>query len=403
MPTIKKMVERLIELGEQGIYKTLLAVCPNSEAVLEAAVRVAAQQNCPMLFAATLNQIDRDGGYTGWTPQLFVTKMWHYAEKYQCHAQLYPCLDHGGQWLKDSHTRDQLSYETTTTEIKASITAMLEAGYVLLHLDATVDRTHHKPLPIEVVVERSLDLIAHAEDERQRLALEEISYEVGTEEVQGGLVNLTNFEKFLRLLHGELEKRDLQHLWPAFVVAQVGTNLHTTTFDAEVAHILYRMVSPYGSLVKGHYTDWVQNPAAYPLVRMGGANVGPEFTGVEFEALLTLEATEHERVAPPLRSHFNYYLTEAVEASHRWKKWLQPEEIGKSLHQLAPERQQWLVKTGARYVWTVPTVIAARQQLYDNLQPILPDPHQYVLDQIAACIERYVLSFGLSNSLQYFS
>lgn len=400
MSTIKKMVERLIELGEQGIYKTLLAVCPNSEAVLEAAVRVAAQQQCPMLFAATLNQIDRDGGYTGWTPQLFVEKMWHYAEKYQCHSQLYPCLDHGGQWLKDSDTHDQLSYATTTAEVKTSITAMLEAGYVLLHIDATIDRTQHKPLPIEVLVERSLDLMTYAETERQRLGLDEISYEVGTEEVQGGLVNLANFEKFLRLLHRELEKRNLQQLWPAFVVAQVGTNLHTTTFDAEVAHTLYRMVSPYRSLIKGHYTDWVQNPAAYPLVRMGGANVGPEFTAVEFEALLTLEAKEHERLAPPLRSHFNYYLTEAVEASHRWEKWLQPHEIGKSLHQLVPERQQWLVKTGARYVWTVPAVVAARQQLYDNLPP---DPHRYVLDQIAAAIEHYIFSFGLANSLPYFS
>jgi tagatose-1,6-bisphosphate aldolase non-catalytic subunit AgaZ/GatZ len=217
MAAIKSMIERLIELRRQGICLTLLAVCPNSEAVLEAAVQAAARNNAPMLFAATLNQVDREGGYTGWTPTDFVAKMRAYADIYQCHADLYPCLDHGGQWLKDVHTRDALSFEQTTAEVKASITAMLEAGYALLHIDPTVDRTANGPLPVEVVVERSLDLIAHAEAERARLGLPPVDYEVGTEEVHGGLVDLSSFERFLRLLHEGLAARGLiergRRLW----------------------------------------------------------------------------------------------------------------------------------------------------------------------------------------------
>jgi D-tagatose-1,6-bisphosphate aldolase subunit GatZ/KbaZ len=41
---------------------TLLAVCPNSISVMEAAIIAAHDCNAPMLFAATLNQVDRDGG-----------------------------------------------------------------------------------------------------------------------------------------------------------------------------------------------------------------------------------------------------------------------------------------------------------------------------------------------------
>ena len=50
----------------------LLAVCPNSEAVAKAAVLASKEAEAPLLFAATLNQVDRDGGYTGWTQQQFV-------------------------------------------------------------------------------------------------------------------------------------------------------------------------------------------------------------------------------------------------------------------------------------------------------------------------------------------
>ena len=73
---IRELIQSLIQMGgDAHSRKTLLAVCPNSEAVLEAAVRAAAKNNTPMLFAATLNQVDVDGGYTGWTQAEFVSKI----------------------------------------------------------------------------------------------------------------------------------------------------------------------------------------------------------------------------------------------------------------------------------------------------------------------------------------
>ncbi|CAG0992171.1 partial D-tagatose-1,6-bisphosphate aldolase subunit GatZ, partial [Anaerolineae bacterium] len=328
---LQRIIERIIHLREdQGVQLTLLAACPNSDAVLEAAVQAAARHNTPVLFAATLNQVDRDGGYTGWTPATFVQKLDDYAAKYEARREwLYPCLDHGGPWLKDAHTRYHLSFEQTFAEVKRSITAVLEAGYRLLHIDPTVDRTINGPLPIQTVVERSLDLIAHAENERIRLQLPPIAYEVGTEEVHGGLVNLDNFTEFLRQLYAGLAERKLTQAAPTFIVAQVGTDLHTTTFDAQAATALYRIVKPYQALIKGHYTDWVENPADYPRTGMGAANVGPDFTADEYDALVSL--TQHEK-SP--HSHFLAKLTEAVHESNRWQKWLQPDEQGMGLSDL---------------------------------------------------------------------
>lgn len=408
-PTLQELVRDLIAWHESGRAQiTLLAVCPNSAAVLEAAVRVAADNNMPMLLAATLNQVDRDGGYTGWTPASFVSRLNALAEARGWTGPLYPCLDHGGPWLKDRHARDGLSLEATMAEVKASLTACVEAGYQLLHIDPTVDRTFPpgQPVPLDLVVARTVDLIAHAETERSRRGLPPIAYEVGTEEVHGGLVDFERFEAYLHDLRAGLAARGLDGAWPAFVVAQVGTDLHTTAFDPAAARRLYAAVAPLGSLIKGHYTDWVQSPAAYPATGMGGANVGPEFTAAEYLALRDLCAKErvlcrnHPELVP---SDFMAALSDAVLASGRWQKWLQPDEQSRDFAAISPDRREWLLQTGARYVWTAPGVVQARERLYANLAGVLPDPHAYVVDRIAAAIDRYVNAFNLFDALAGFT
>jgi D-tagatose-1,6-bisphosphate aldolase subunit GatZ/KbaZ len=412
MVSIKRIVRRIIALHARGTRITLLAVCPNSDAVLEAAIQMAAANDMPMLFAATLNQVDRDGGYTGWTPRDFVTRMEELAAKHGCASPLYPCLDHGGPWLKDAHTRDGLSLEETMNEVKATLTACLEAGYALLHVDPTVDRTlpPGQPPEIEVVVERTAELIAHAESERERLGRPPVSYEVGTEEVHGGLVDFDSFDRFLTALRARLEGMGLAHAWPCFIVARVGTDLHTTTFDPESARRLYERVKPLGSLIKGHYTDWVANPADYPATGMGGANVGPEFTATELAALQELCAREARLVgdrADVSPSGFREVLETAVVESDRWQKWLLPGEAGRSFDELTRARREWLVATGARYVWTDRRVLAARERLYDNVRSRPPqsaraglsDPNGFVVDRIAQNIQQYVDAFNLKDSL----
>ncbi len=408
MRALNELVHKIIQLrSERNTKVTLLAVCPNSEAVLEAAVKVAAANNTPMLFAATLNQVDRDGGYTGWTQRTFVEAMRRYARKYDWDGPLYPCLDHGGPWLKDVHTLDKLSFDEAMQEVKASLTASLEAGYRLLHIDPTVDRTlpAGEPLPLDVVVGRTVELIQHAEAERERLGVSHVDYEVGTEEVHGGLVDVGNFEGFLERLQDELSACGLMHAWPCFIVAQVGTDLHTTFFDPEIAQRLYETVAPLGSLIKGHYTDWVENAEAYPESGMGGANVGPEFTAEEYHALADLSRKEQAicRYRPSLEpSDFMTALEKAVVDSGRWKKWLQPEEERKPFQALALERREWLVQTGSRYVWTHPAVVSARNELYENLARVIPDPHELVVDRLAESMDRYIVALNLFDSLTLF-
>ena len=410
MLAMSDLVRRLIALRQSSRAEiTLLAVCPNSAAVLEAAVQVAARSNAPMLFAATLNQVDRDGGYTGWTPAQFVAQMHAHAAQLGWQGPLYPCLDHGGPWLKDRHTAvdvlQRLPLETAMAEVKQSLSACLQAGYQLLHIDPTVDRTlpPGQPPAVATVVARTIELIVHTETERQRLGLPPVAYEVGTEEVHGGLVDVGSFQTFLQDLRAGLAARSLEHAWPCFVVAQVGTDLHTTSFSSAAARRLTSMVMPLGSLLKGHYTDWVANAQDYPASGMGGANVGPEFTAAECAALKRLAAREENPAGatPGLRpSGFVQVLQQAVVDSGRWQKWLQPEERGLDFAQLSSERRDWLTQTGARYIWTAPAVLDARSRLYQNLTPVMSDPHAFVVDHIAGVIDRYIDAFNLRNSLR---
>ncbi len=405
---MNELAQKLIRLRASGTAQvTLLAVYPNSEAVLEAAVKAAAANNTPMLFAATLNQVDRDGGYTGWTPAQFVARMRAFSEKYHWDGPLYPCLDHGGPWLKDRHTLQGLSPEETTAEVTRSLVACLEAGYQLLHIDTTVDRTvpPGQSPPIQTVAARTLELIAFAERERESLSAPPVAYEVGTEEVHGGLVDEASFRAFVDGLRVGLEQRGLLRAWPCFIVAKVGTDLHTSDFDPGVAGRLCDAVAPLGSVIKGHYTDRVVNPEDCPRSGMGGANVGPELTAVEYQALAALCAKEADliRARPDVRpSGFMATLERAVIESGRWMKWLLPDEAGRVFGQLRPERRAWLVQTGSRYVWAAPAVVAARHTLYRNLAGVIPDPHQLVVDRIAWAIERYVVAFHLFDSLTLF-
>jgi hypothetical protein len=187
-------------------------------------------------------------------------------------------------------------------------------------------------------------------------------------------------------------------------VAQVGTNLHTTRFDAEIASKLTSIVAPHGSLIKGHYSDWVENPQDYPRSGMGGANVGPEFTAVELQALIDLETEEIFSGAGKninRLSQFAETLQQAVINSERWKKWLLSGEEKLSFSELSPERKQWLVETGARYVWTESAVLESRRRLYENVSQKIKDPDHWVVLRIADRISHYITSFNLENSWEF--
>ena len=401
MAKTERLLKRMAELEEQtGVKRTIFAACPNSSAVIRASIRSAKRNNAPIYFAATLNQIDTDGGYTGMTPADFVKVCRMECEAINFTGDCIIAVDHGGPWLKDKQNVERWETERAMNAVKESFEAAIAAGFDLIHVDPTVDINVPKGevIDIHLVVRRTVELIEHCEKFRRANNYPEISYEVGTEEVHGGLADDTVFDTFLVELKEGLAAVGLADVWPCFIVGKVGTDLHTTLFDGEVAKKLTAKVRPLGSYIKGHYTDGVSNPQDYPLCGMGGANVGPEFTISEYEALEELEAKEVEyynagRVA--MLSNITEVLTRLVYESNRWKKWLLESEKGVDFYQIDPERRAWLVKTGCRYIWQKPEALVARTNLYENLKRVGMDPENIVLDRIEHDMDKYFYAFNI--------
>jgi len=398
LPVIDLLLRKIKNISQkEKINYTLLAVCPNSENVLKAALCAAKRAHAPIKFAATLNQVDIDRGYTGWTHNDLVRKIKEQSYSIGYDGPIIVAVDHGGPWVKDIQTIEKWNLDKSMNWIKKSFEAALLAGYDLIHIDPTVD-IFNKDIKIEDVVERTVELISHVEKFRKSKDIKPVSYEVGTEEVHGGFANIDIFKKFLKLLKDSLANIGLAYIWPSFIVGKVGTDLHTTTFDPAVAKILVDIAGEYGSYIKGHYTDFVSNPESYPKSGIGAANVGPEFTMLEYDGLKELCLVEDKlfkenKVA--CKSNFIKILEEAVLKSGRWKKWLQNSE--KDFKSLDEERKEWVVKTSCRYVWALPEVRCAQEKLYRNLELNGIDAESWVIMKIEESMDKYFRAFNLIN------
>lgn len=403
MTKTEHLLNQISKLEQQtGVKRTIFAVCPNSIAVIKASFRSAKRNNAPIYFAATLNQVDSDRGYTGLTQKQFVKLLAQEAAAVDYDGTYIIAIDHGGPWLKDIQSKEHWSLEKAMNGVKKSFEDAILAGYDLIHVDPTVDifLPDGETIDIKVVVERTVELIEHTERFRRARSLPAISYEVGTEEVHGGLADEAVFDTFLENLKAGLDSCGLSDVWPCFIVGKVGTDLHTTTFDTSVARKLTKKVRPLGSYIKGHYTDGVSNPEAYPLAGVGAANVGPEFTISEYEGLAELEQIERARDKEgqiAQLSNITSTLERLVGESGRWQKWLQPEEKLCSFKELQADRRAWIIKTCCRYIWQHPEAFMARQILFDNLTRLGMDPHTTLSCRIEHDMDKYFQAFNLVN------
>jgi len=401
MPLMDYILKQIKNIeAETGEKKSIFAACPNSISVIKASLRSAKRNNAPIKFAATLNQVDADRGYTGLNQKEFVQTIRELARVINFTGPVIIAVDHGGPWLKDIQKTDNWPLDKAMNWVKKSFEDSVAAGYDLIHVDPTVDATLPKGevIDIDVVVERTIDLIVHTENYRRANGFDRIAYEVGTEEVHGGLADMTTFNRFLTGLKNGLKKNNLEDVWPCFVVGKVGTDLHTTLFDPIVAKQLTEAAAPFGSVIKGHYSDSVENPQDYPASGMGAANIGPEFTEMEYDALIELEELEKDYFEQNLvakKSNIKEALWSAVINSNRWQKWLTNSENKVDFYANDKDRQVWLVKTGCRYIWENPEVLAARGKLMANIDMQGIDAESVVMSKIEKAMDRYFFNFNL--------
>jgi tagatose-1,6-bisphosphate aldolase non-catalytic subunit AgaZ/GatZ len=410
--SIKSTVEAILELQKEGKGATLLGIGPMSANLLQASFELARDEDFPVMFIASRNQVDMDelgGGYVnGWNQQTFVEAIRDTAKATEFDGLYYVCRDHGGPWQRDKERNDHLPAEQAMEYGKQSYLADIEAGFDLLMIDPTKDPFEvGKVVPLETVINRTVELIEYCEKERKARNLPEIGYEVGTEETNGGLTSTETYETFINRLKEELGSKGLP--MPTFIVGQTGTLTRKTeqvgTFNFRNAYELAQMANKYGVGLKEHNGDYLDDVTLLEHIpsNIVATNVAPQYGTEETRAYLKLSEVE-QRLADyglieELSKVRDTLLIHAIK-SERWRKWMVGDQKNLTIEEIMNDKDlsAEILDIAGHYTFNDDEVKTEIKKLYDNLSRVNINGQRFVVDHIKRPIRDYVECYNLKGS-----
>ena len=388
---------------------TLLGICPMAEEIVRAAILEARETGYIPMFIATPRQVDADRGYTGWSQAAFVNFVKVTADKLGYDGDYIVARDHGGPY-QSFRDRDKAKVSTATAMnyAKELFYEDLKAGFDVIHVDATEDPKVSGRLELTEIAKRTAQLILSIEKVRVKEGLSSVSYEVGTEEIVGGMTDPSSFQSFLDLLTEEIDNQAIMDTL-VFVVGQVGTTMRINMindFDREQAEKLTTIAAEYGLFLKVHYTDWLNDSVLsdFPKIGIGAANVGPEFAASLLRGLIELEQREANALSEINREdqQSNYFkvLQELAVDRAPWPKFVPEGVKDKDLESYALENKKNIALCVGRYVMNEPRAKSAQRKLYKNIREYteIDDIESFIIDRIGQTIHRYVESFDLGDN-----
>lgn len=408
---IKSVVEGLLKLQETGKSATLLGIGPMSRNCVQAALELSNDDDYPVMFIASRNQVDKDefgGGYVnGWDQFRFAQAVEEVAKEINYSNDYYLCRDHGGPWQRDKERDDHIPEEEAMRIGKESYIADIEAGFDLLMIDPTKDPfVRGKVIPLETVISRTVDLIAFCEHARIERGLPEIGYEVGTEETNGGLTSTGTYETFINRLKEELEAKRLP--MPTFIVGQTGTLVRKTEqagqFNLDNALELAKMAKKYQVGLKEHNGDYLDDVSLLMHIpsQITATNVAPQYGTEETRAYLKLAKIEDELTERGLiESPSNVYSTllEHAIKSERWRKWMVGDQVNLTIDEIHKDNilSEDILDIAGHYTFNNEEVKVEIQKLYDNLKAHSIDGRRFVIDHIKRPIRDYAEAYNLNG------
>ncbi|MBT9151094.1 MAG: hypothetical protein DDT40_01278 [candidate division WS2 bacterium] len=381
---------------------TLLGIGPVSKNTIIASLEVARKYDFPLLFIVSRNQVDKKelgGGYlSGWDQKGFVSGVKRLAERHAFPSVVYFCRDHGGPYQRDKELNQKILHDEAMRLGKASFFADLEAGFDLLHIDPTKNPFLKEATDsLKVIVDDTVNLLASVEERRRRLGLPEITYEVGAEDIKGGLTQAEKFRQFLSRLKHILQHQKLPQ--PNFIVGQTGTLIKLDTnagfFHPEVARGLARIARENGAFLEEHNTDYLDEESLrmHPVLGISAANVAPEFGVVETKSLIRISYLTSSG------DKFRQVLKEKVFSEDRWQKWL-PENL-KAIEPRKIKADLTLtykvVTSCGHYYLEEPEVLAAKKRFFRVLKKKKINPERETIESIKKAIIKYVDAFNLKD------
>jgi D-tagatose-1,6-bisphosphate aldolase subunit GatZ/KbaZ len=403
--TITEMMAAARELKAQGEKFTLLGIGPMSMRLIRGVVELAKERDFPVMLIASRNQVDSDefghGYVRGWDQDRFVADVQSVIDEYGFDGLLYLCRDHGGPWQRDEERRAKLPVEEAMDIGVRSYIHDMESGFDLLHIDPTKDPHINGVVPLETVLDRTVEIIDRLEKYRKEHGLPHVGFEAGTEETNGGLTSVGAFGDFVDRLVKALAEKGLNA--PEFVVGQTGTLTRLTenvgSYNTNNARILSRSAGIHGVGLKEHNGDYLRDSILleHPVVDVTAMNVAPEFGVVETRAYLELADLESRNVPAGKQSDLRRIMTEAAVKCERWRKWMVGEDASASVEKMLEnsEKSALIVDITGHYTYEAPEVMDAVAVMTGNLAALGVDADSYVIRKIKDSVDRYCFCFGM--------
>ena len=409
--SIKEVVQGILELQKEGKGATMLGIGPMSTNLLQASFELARDNDFPLMFIASRNQVDADelgGGYVnGWNQERFNHDIKKVANEVGFDGLYYLCRDHGGPWQRDNERNAHLPEEEAMELAKQSYVADIENGFDLLMIDPTKDPFEiGKVIPLDVVLRRTVDLIQYCEDERIKRNIPAIGYEVGTEETNGGLTSTEKYREFIEKLEKELNERNLP--MPTFIVGQTGTLTRKTeqvgTYNFRNAYDLAKMAESYGVGLKEHNADYLDDITLLEHIPacVTASNVAPQYGTEETRAYLKLceleQLLKKEGLLEETSNLKEVLLTKAIK-TERWRKWMVGDQVNLQVDDILADEKLSLeiLDISGHYAFNDPEVKEEINKLYENLAKYHVDGQRFVVDHIKRPLQQYVECYNLKG------
>ena len=374
----------LIARHKQGHAVGITSICCAHPIVIEASLRHALKHGDGLvLFEATCNQVNQDGGYTGMTPADFVSFVHGIARKVGFDATR---IVLGGDHL-GPNPWTHLDADAAMAKAEVMVGAYVAAGFRKIHLDCSMSCAGDPtPLPEAEIVKRAVRLARAAEAVHDRSAGREPPvYVIGTEvPVPGGATEsieglaVTAPQAALATIEAHRQafiSSGLENAWTRVIasVVQPGVEFdHHNVIDygPPAAQALSHAITDVpGMVFEAHSTDYQTREALRTLVKDHFAilKVGPGLTFAMREALWALDAIDAELTPPAQQAHLRDTVLTRMRAQPKyWAKYYHSE--GQPL----TVDLQYSLSDRVRYYWPDPVIEAARVKLFDNLSATPP-------------------------------
>ena len=374
----------LIARHKQGHAVGVTSICSAHPIVLEASLRHArSHEDAFVLFEATCNQVNQDGGYTGMTPADFVNFVRGIARDVGFDASR---IVLGGDHL-GPNPWTSLPPDAAMAKAEVMVAAYVAAGFRKIHLDCSMSCAGDPtPLPEAEIVRRAVRLARAAETAFERGASGEPPvYVIGTEvPVPGGATEaieglaVTTPQAALATIEAHRQAflaAGLESAWSRVVasVVQPGVEFdhhHVVDYGPRDAQALSHAITAVpGMVFEAHSTDYQTREALRALVRDHFAilKVGPGLTFAMREALWALDAIDQEITEEHRQARLRDVVLERMrEHPKYWERYYHGS--GKPL----TVDLQFSLSDRVRYYWPDAAIEAARVRLFDNLRASPP-------------------------------